>query len=208
MTKTTDSITKLLTAARRGDAAAQYELATRYRDGNGVDIDFEHAFDWFSAATRLNHTEATRELGTMFRFGRGIEQNLIAAADFFVIAAKDGDVAAMANIADYLDELQKIALTGDATVSRCLTEIHNLGLGAEKSMSLTWAWAKWAKEGCRTSEDFDEATGIEEAYAFYKDYLSADDRREGERVLTKLLAAGCKTGTPGKSPVKRKKVNR
>jgi len=274
LANTAKSIAKLLTAALNGDVASQYELATRYREGDGVpenlpdsikwyrkaaearhpgamndlgsmlldgigckadpaeafkcyemaaksghpvacynlakrylhdEVDLVQAFHWFSEAAKQDYMEAICELGTLYRFGQGTNRNLIAAADLHLIAAKKGDVVAIGNLADYLDELQSIALGGNPTASRCLSEIYNFGLGAEKSMPLTWTWTKWAKKHCPPSDDADEAAGIEGAYAFYFRSLSADDRKEGERVLKGLIAAAGKAGGPTKNPVKRKR---
>lgn len=273
MTNTTNPISEILTAAQRGDVAAQYDLATRYREGHGVPenladslnwyrkaaeaqhpdamndlgsmllnglgckadeaeafkwyemaaktghpaacynlgkrylhdkADFERALHWFAEAAKLDYTEAICDVGTMYRLGQGTKRNLVAAAYFHVLAAKDGDVVAIGNLSDYLDELQDIALTGDPTASRCLSEIYNLGLGAKKSVPLTWTWAKWAKEHCPPSVDAEEAADIQGAYTFYKNLLSADDRKQGERVLKGLIAAARKTGAPRKSLGKRK----
>jgi TPR repeat protein len=188
-------------AAKMGDAIGCYCVAMLYLHGDGVEIDLQQAFDWLSEAARQGRdTETFRELGTMFRFGQGTERNLIAAAEFHLIAAKDGDICAMGHICDYLDELQDIALTGNTIASRCLMEIHNLGLGAKKSMPLTWTWAKWLKENCPPSELADEAAENEEAYAFYKDCLSDDDRKQGERVLKALISARGDSPVNGESP--------
>ena len=277
MTKAKDLIAKLLAAAQKGDAAAQYELANRYREGDGVpenlsdslqwyrkaaesrhpdamndlgsmlldghgckadpaeafkwyelaaktghpvacynlakrylhgEIDLPQAFHWFSEAARQNDTEAICELGTMYRFGQGTRRNLVAAAEFHLIAAKKGDVVAIGNLSDYLDELQNIALAGNPTACRCLSEINNFGLGTESSMPLTWTWIKWAKENCPPSDDADEAAGIEGAYDFYKMCLSDDDRKAGERVLKNLIVTAGKSAAPKKPLVKRKRGNK
>lgn len=189
-------------AAKSGHPVACYNLAKRYLHDHG---DLEQALHWFSEAARQDDTEAICELGTMLRLGHGTTRNLVAAADLHLIAAKRGDVVAIGNIADYLDELQGIALSGNATASRCLSEICNFGLGTQKSMPLTWTWTKWAKEGCIPSDDEDEAADIEEAYAFYRSCLGGDDRKEGERVLKSLIAAAGKLGGTRKPTAKRRK---
>jgi len=258
MTEKENLIGELLTAAQGGDAAAQHELATRLREGDGIAenladslhwyrkaaeshhrdaindlgsmlfngigceadpteafkwyemaakaghpvacynlgkrylhdrVDLKQAFDWFREAAKHNHMEAICEVGTMYRFGHGTNRNLIAAADFHVIAAKQGDPVAIGNLSDYLDELRDIALTGNATASRILSEIYNRGLSVEQSMPLTWAWIQWAKKHCPPSDDADDAAGMDGAYDFYKSCLSTDDRKEGERVIKNLIAA-------------------
>jgi TPR repeat protein len=189
-------------AAESGHPVACYNLGKRYLHDV---VDLKRAFRWFSEAASQNYPEAVCELGTMYRFGHGTERDLLAAADFHVIAAKQGDVVAMGNISDYLDELQGIALSGNPTASRCMSDIYNFGLGAEKSVPLTWAWAKWAKDGCTPSDDADEADRIEWAYEFYKSHLAAEDRKQGERVLKSLIAAMGKASEARKSPAKHRR---
>jgi hypothetical protein len=65
--------------------------------------------------------------------------------------------------------------------------MHNLGLGVEENAALTWTWIKWAKDHCRTGGDADSANEVAETYEFYGQWLSEEDRREGERVLAALL---------------------
>ena len=180
-------------AAEAGQVVACCNLAMCYVHGYGVKVNNEEAFYWFCEAAKRGYTDAILELGTMYRYGEATERNLVAAADFHLIAAKKGDTAAIGYISEYLSELTEIALACDPIASRCLTDIYNLGLGAEKSKPLTWAWAKWAKEDCPPSDDADEFKEIESAYVRYKRRLSAKDRKEGERLLGSLTAARART---------------
>jgi TPR repeat protein len=123
----------------------------------------------------------------MYQFGRGVARNVVLAADLHLTAAKAGVVAGDVSLGDYLDELQNLALSGDATASRLLCEMHNLGLGVEESQALTWTWIRWAKEQCKPSDDPGDAAEVGEAYDFYEQWLSDEARAEGERVLAALL---------------------
>jgi hypothetical protein len=188
-------------SAEQGNPTGQFNLAERYLRGEGIAPDLTKAFEWFSAAARQGDMESAYQVGTMYRFGRGVERNLVAAADVHVAAGRGGNLAARAALADYLDELQDIALSGDAIASRCLSEIHLLGLVGEPSQALTWTWIKWAKEGCAPSFDADQAAFIDEAYEFYRQGMMDEHLREGERVLEALLS----TRTP---PVRKRQPAR
>ena len=174
-------------AAEQGHVTAQANLAKRYLRGEGVAPDLAEAFQWFHAASQQGDIASTWELGTMYRFGRGVERNIVAAADLHLIVAKAGVVAGEVSLGDCLDELQGLALSGDATASRLLCEMHNLGLGVEESPALTWTWIRWAKAQCRPADDAGDAAEVDEAHEFYEQWLSDDVRAEGERVLAALL---------------------
>jgi uncharacterized protein len=173
-------------SAEQGNATAQYNLAKRYQNGDGVDLDLAEAARWFAAAGEQGELEAICDLGTMLRLGHGMPRDLVAAVALHILAAKQGDGVAMGNIADYREELQDIALSGNAIAAKHLCEIHNLGLGVEKSMPLTWTWVRWAKECCLPPDDAEDVAEIAASYAFYKDCLDPDDRKEGDRVLKEL----------------------
>jgi hypothetical protein len=174
-------------SAEQGNPTGQVNLAERYLRGEGVAPDLAAAFEWFSAAAGQGDMESTSQVGTMYRFGRGVERNLVAAADLHVAAARGGNLAARAALAEYLDALQDIALSGDQIASRCLSEIHLLGLVGEPSQALTWTWIKWAKERCTPSFDADQAAFIDEAYEFYRQGMMEEHLKEGERILESLL---------------------
>jgi TPR repeat protein len=174
-------------SAEQGNATGQYNLARRYLLGEGVAPDAAEAARWFAAAAAQGDLVSTYELGTLFRFGRGVKRDLVTAMSLHLIVAKRGVVAAEASLADCLEELQDLALSGNQTASRCLCEMHNLGLGVGESASLAWTWITWAKDHCQPVGDGDAAHEVAETHEFYSQWLSEEDRREGERVLAALL---------------------
>lgn len=195
-------------SAEQGNPIGQFNLAERYLRGEGIAPDLTEAFEWFSAAGRQGHMESGYHVGTMYRFGRGVERNLVAAADLHVAASRGGSLSARAALAEYLDELQDIALSGDAIASRCLSEIHLLGLVGKPSQALTWTWMKWAKEGCAPSFDADQAALIDEAYEFYGQGMMDKYLKEGERVLEALLRARPRTSSVRKRQPARRTARR
>ena len=61
--------TLLQSAADRGDAEAQYQLASLYRSGRGVPKDHGKASRWLREAAGQGHVKAQYNLGVMYENG-------------------------------------------------------------------------------------------------------------------------------------------
>jgi len=181
-------------SAQQGDAVAQFNLGKRFQVGDGADLDLAEAAHWYTLAAQQGNTDAICDLGTMMRFGQGGPRDLVSAAAMHLVAAKAGDFVAIGNLCDYAEELQDIALSGNARAAVHLSMMHNHGRGAEKSMPLTWAWIRWAKDFCPSWEDEDGAIEIDAAYEFFRQTLDADDRAEGDRIVDALQKPVDKNG--------------
>jgi hypothetical protein len=114
-------------------------------------------------------------------------RDIVAAAAAHFAAAKAGDAAGRISLGAGFDDLQDMALFGDATASRLLGEMHYLGLGVPENQPLAWTWIKWAKDHCEPPADPHEATEVEVAFIFYEICLSDAARAEGERVFASLV---------------------
>lgn len=90
-----DSITA---KAKKGDAAAQFDLGTIYRQGDGVPKDAANAVKWFQKAAEQGYAAAAFELGMMYRQGEGIPKNDAIAAKWYLKAAAQGDGNAQADL--------------------------------------------------------------------------------------------------------------
>lgn len=189
-------------SAGQGLAVAQYNLAHRHRCGEGVGQDFAQALHWFSQAAKGGDIDAARELGTMYWLGEGVSANLLAAADFHLIAAEGGDDLACLNLAQYVDELQAIAIAGSQMASFFLSRIFNRGFGVAKSQSWTWAWIRWAQERYDPDEDPEIVGDVRESYRFYQSVIPLKTRRKGERDLEALIlsAANPSSDPPQETP--------
>ncbi|MBC8037006.1 MAG: SEL1-like repeat protein [Rhizobiales bacterium] len=86
-------------AATRGDATAQFIIASRYLDGQNVQQDFTKAAYWYQLAAARGLAPAQYRLATLFERGKGVPQDVAAALLWYERAASAGNVKAMHNAA-------------------------------------------------------------------------------------------------------------
>ena len=76
------------------DPEAQFQLAMRYVRGEGVERDYEEAFDWLEVAAKNKHPYAQFRLGMAYLIGLGVKKDMFEAAIWFSAAAtQDVDAA-------------------------------------------------------------------------------------------------------------------
>lgn len=92
-------VADLQAAAKAGNAPAQFYLATRYKSGQGVDMNLVEAFNWFKKAADQGISAAQLNVGQMYAEGRGVKQDMNAAKQWLQKAAKQGDNRASYNLA-------------------------------------------------------------------------------------------------------------
>lgn len=90
---------ELRSAAERGDASAQFIVATRYLDGEGVTQDVTRAAHWYQKAALAGLAPAQYRLATLFERGRGVPKDTATAFIWYERAAAQGNVKAMHNAA-------------------------------------------------------------------------------------------------------------
>lgn len=93
------NVADLEKAAKSGQAAAQFYLATRYQSGTGVAKDLKHAFSLFKSAADQGISAAQLNVGRMYADGLGVSKNETAARQYFEKAASHGDNRASFNLA-------------------------------------------------------------------------------------------------------------
>ncbi len=89
----------LQAAAQSGSATAQFYLANRYKNGEGVNLDLSQAFAWYMKAAQQGAAPAQLNVGQMYAQGRGVPVNMAQAKAWFKRAAKQGDNRASYNLA-------------------------------------------------------------------------------------------------------------
>lgn len=94
---------RFLGPARKGDVAAQFNLAQLYREGLGIPLDKRIARHWYEAAASQGHAFAQFSLGMMYEKGEGVPVDLVEAKAWYERAAKQNlDLARFA-----LDRLER-----------------------------------------------------------------------------------------------------
>jgi localization factor PodJL len=97
-----DFVTRLKGAANAGDPIAEYELASRLYDGNGVPRDQQSAAGLFLRAANQGLAPAQYRLANIYETGNGMPQDLSSAKAWAEKAADRGNVKAMHNVGVYL----------------------------------------------------------------------------------------------------------
>jgi localization factor PodJL len=86
-------------AAARGDAKAQFIIASRYLDGQSVAQDLPKAAYWYQQAASRGLAPAQYRLATLFERGKGVPQDAATAMLWYERAAEGGNLKAMHNAA-------------------------------------------------------------------------------------------------------------
>ncbi|NNL87139.1 MAG: sel1 repeat family protein [Myxococcales bacterium] len=90
-------------AAQEGNAQAQFNLASMYLYGDGVEQNAERAVEWFLKAALQGHVEAQYNLGKAFSEGIGTGADREAAEKWYRLAAEQGSAEAQFRLGRLLD---------------------------------------------------------------------------------------------------------
>jgi localization factor PodJL len=141
-------------AALRGDPAAAYEVAARYAEGRGTQVNYEEAIKWYGRAADKGIVLAMFRLGTLLEKGLGTQKDPDAARRYYVQAAERGNAKAMHNLA-VLDAdgggrgpnykaagnwFKKAAERGIADSQYNLGILYARGIGLEQNLAESYKW--------------------------------------------------------------------
>ena len=79
----------------RHTPAAQYNLGTMYRKGDGVKQDYKEAVEWYRKAAEQGLANAQYNLGLMYAKGQGAPTDFAAALKWLQLAAERGHEPAL-----------------------------------------------------------------------------------------------------------------
>ena len=113
------NVADLQKAAKAGQAAAQFYLATHYQKGTTVAKDAKQAFTWFKAAADQGIAAAQLNVGRMLADGSGTAKNETLARSYFEKAASHGDNRASFNLA-MMEDLCDIFACGAGGIGKLL----------------------------------------------------------------------------------------
>ncbi len=93
-------VNRVLNRAGAADSIAQYEMALRYADGEGVPQNYRDAMAWFSKAAANGNDKAEWKLGLGYIKGIGVPHDERKAAVWFKRAANNGNIRAQSALSD------------------------------------------------------------------------------------------------------------
>jgi putative methionine-R-sulfoxide reductase with GAF domain len=93
-------VNRVLNRANAGDPIAQYEMAVRYADGEGVPQNYQDAMAWFAKAAANGNEKAQWKLGLGYIKGIGVPHDEREAVMWFKRAANRGDIRAQSALSD------------------------------------------------------------------------------------------------------------
>jgi len=141
-------------AAAQGDAAAQFEVASRIAEGRGADKDAKDAAQWYQRSASSGFALSQFRLGTLYELGAGVEKDIARAKVWYGRAAEQGNVKAMHNLAvlivahggatpDYATAVKwfsEAAAHGLADSQYNLAMLYQNGMGVPKDVREAYKW--------------------------------------------------------------------
>ncbi len=94
------SISGIESRAEKGDLKAALSLGMRYRDGNGVDLDYGKALKWYRLSADRGDAAGLDNVGFMYLRGWGVLRNPEIAVAFFKAGEERGDPQAGYNLGE------------------------------------------------------------------------------------------------------------
>ena len=80
----------MLQKAQAGDSKAQNDVAAYYREGYGVQQDYQKAIYWYRKSAAQGDPVGLYGLGQCYALGIGVQQNSQTAASYILSAAQKG----------------------------------------------------------------------------------------------------------------------
>lgn len=167
--KPADAVSTLLAKAQSGDALAQHDLASIYKMGNGVPIDYALAAKWYRKAAEQGDADSQLNLGMMCQNGFGVQKDQREAAKWYQNAADQGNAVAEFFLGglyergegvsrDYQRAAQwyeKAADQGDTGSMLALGVMYEHGRGVPQDSATAYMWLNlWQASDSKFSNPF------------------------------------------------------
>ena len=108
--------------AAKGNAVAQFKLATLYISGKGVSQNNKEAIRLYRLSAEQGHAVAQSNLATMYYRGEGIRKDFVMAHMWKSIAASNADGERQLRYIEQLKELEKNMAAKQITEARALAK--------------------------------------------------------------------------------------
>jgi TPR repeat protein len=144
---------KTLSAAKKGDLEAGYNISKMYLNGLGVEKNIDKAFEWASKTGLKGHIKSRLLTADLFEVNGSPEDNLIVAK-IYLKAANEGNLKAQIKVANFYQfghvlnkDLKKSfdwfikAAKQDSRFSEYnISQMYLNGLGVEKNHKKAFSW--------------------------------------------------------------------
>ena len=95
----------------------------------------------------------------------------------------------MGNLADYREDLERLAFDGSLTAAHYLAKVYEGGYGVAQADALLYAWVRWGlREGKRTLHG-DSRANFSAWLELLRQNLRTEDQRRGLRTFNQLKVA-------------------
>jgi TPR repeat protein/virulence-associated protein VagC len=177
-------------AAKRGQAAAQYNLGIFYDQGiRGLTESSTRAFEYYTLAANQGHAEAQYNLGLTYYIGKGVETCYAKAREWWTKAAAQGNEDAIHNL-KVLDEKEGVKSTTTPTpevVDENIISCSTCGKQQTKEFRL-------GKCACRTKRYCDSQCQKKQYKKHKKECLRLVKERKKKRNGKNMKENGTKDG--------------
>ena len=116
--KTTVYHLNIIKSVQKSNYKTQYDLATKYRDGDGVEINFQKALHLYHLSALKGYPPAQYQLGMAFRYGLGVKANQELARYWIRKAARNNYAYAQEIFKRYYSKKRPIRQYQFTTIAR------------------------------------------------------------------------------------------
>lgn len=149
------AIVQLTACAIQDDKYAQLCLGDKYRDGDGIEQDYQAAYHWYLKASVDGDALALNSLGDLCRLGLGVPVDHTSAFRCYSRAVEQELAAAECNLgqmydyglsvqADHMKAMEwyrKAADQGDALAQSCVGDMYSVGkVGVPRNDATAMEW--------------------------------------------------------------------
>lgn len=189
---------RLVEAAGKGDANAEYSLGHKYYHGEGFPQDYAQAARWYSKAAEQGYAKSQYALGYMYYYGQGVPQDYTEAVHWYREAADQADARAQVNLAlsyyygqgvsqDYSEAVnwyRKAADQGDAKGEDGLGLMYYQGHSVQQDYAEAVRWYRKAADQGMAKAQYD--LGV----LYYNGQGVPKNRTEADRWFYKAAEQG------------------
>ena len=187
--------------AEKGDARAQLNVGSLYRDGQGVKADPAEGARWYGLAAAQDNADAQANLGVLYMQGAGVQQNYTMARGLLARAAAKNQEQAVFNLGVLYDNGQggpadkakaaelytRAADLGDSDAQGNLGVDYATGDGVKADKVQAYKWFNLAARG---AEEADRKAQAEENLGRVKAAMTPAEIAEGDQAIAAFKPSG------------------